>query len=134
MTQRTFKPLGGCVPGQDSGKCKLLNPQRLSVDERIKLLEEQVEYMSAAITSFTNPKPKVDGANKDGIPVGTVAIGITEKSQFKFYLTVLENGYQVGTKVYDSLSAAAEAVSKVRRSGWTFWKLMDGRTMKEAYK
>lgn len=134
MKQRTFKPLGGCVSGVPSDKCKLIKPEKLSVENRLKLLEGQVSYMSAAISSFTNSKPEVEGANKDGVPVGTVAIGITEKSSFKFYLTVLESGYQVGVKTYDSLSAAAEAVSKVRRSGWTFWKLPDGRTLKEAFK
>lgn len=133
--QRTFKPLGSSIPRASDCKARAVRAKRLSVDERLAILEDQINYMSKAISAFTNDnKSKPEGANKDGVPIGTVAIGETEKSQFKFYLTALADGYQVGTQKYDSLSAAAEAVSKVRRSGWTFWKLPDGRTLKEAYK
>ena len=134
MKQRAFKPLGSC---QDKpAGCRAIDPKKLKVEDRLTLLEEQISYMSQAIQSFTHgeKKDRPDGRNKDGIPVGVVAIGETEKSPFKFYLTVLKDGYQVGTIKYESLSAAAEAVSKVRRSGWTFWRLPDGRTLKEAYK
>lgn len=132
--RRQFKPLGACIESK-AGTCKMVSPKKLPVEDRLALLEEQMAYMTKAIHAFTNQEKDVpEGANKDGIPIGTVAIGETEKSKFKFYLTVLADGYQVGTITYDSLSAAAQAVSKVRRSGWTFWKLMDGRTLKEAYK
>ncbi|RLI56702.1 MAG: hypothetical protein DRO87_07760, partial [Candidatus Thorarchaeota archaeon] len=50
-----------------------------------------------------------------------------------YILRPTPEGFRVGDQIYKSLSAAAEAVSGVRRSGWTFWKLPDGRTAKEAF-
>lgn len=45
-----------------------------------------------------------------------------------------EGKYIVNKKEYSSLSSAAESVgAPVRKSGWVFWKLADGRTIKEAY-
>ncbi len=73
--------------------------------------------------------------NKDGIPLNSSFLGYTSKSPYPYILTVGSDGiYRVGTKEFASLSAAAEFVSGVRRSGWTFWKLVDGRTLKEVYK
>jgi hypothetical protein len=74
------------------------------------------------------------GLNKDGIPIELVCIGETEKQQFPLCMTVKADNYQVGLNNYLSVSAAAEAVSGVRRSGWAFWKLPDGRTLKEVFK
>ena len=50
-----------------------------------------------------------------------------------YVLSIKHDRYYIGTTGYDSLSSAAEAASGVRRSGWTFWKMPDGRTVKEAY-
>ena len=73
--------------------------------------------------------------NKDGIPLNTVYTGITSKSPYPYILIVDGNGdYKIGEKSFDSLSMAAEFVSGVRRSGWTFWKTFDGRTIKEVFK
>lgn len=71
--------------------------------------------------------------NKDGIEIGSSFIGTSSKFGI-FILTVNADGYYIGETRFDSLSAAAEAVSGVRRSGWTFWKLTDGRTLKEAFR
>jgi hypothetical protein len=125
-----------------AGTCLAIDPAKLEVDERILLLEEQMRHMQRIIIRLRkeqgNKKPaaKTPGKNlnKDGIPLGTLAIGTTEKSPFLNYLTVEEDGYVVGNVIFASLSAAAEAVSKVRRSGWTFWRLLDGRTLKEAFR
>jgi hypothetical protein len=77
-------------------------------------------------------KPVESSETKNRVPVGTTLIGKTKN--LTFFLTTTEDGYNVGTTKYDSLSAAAEAVSGCRRSGWTFWKLDDGRTAKEVFK
>lgn len=123
------------------GMCLAVDPNTLSPNDRILLLEEQMRHMQKVImrlkkesANATLPVPAVENANKDGIPVGTICIGATEKSPFLYYLTVEADHYTVGLQQFPSLSAAAEAVSKVRRSGWTFWKLVDGRTLKEAYR
>ena len=123
--------------------CLVVDPANLSPEERIFLLEEQMRHMQRMIIRMKKqhivsndpdaPLP-VPNPNKDGIPVGTVCFGATEKSPFLYYLTVESDGYIVGSHKFESLSAAAETVSLVRRSGWTFWKLLDGRTLKDAYR
>lgn len=125
------------------GLCLAVDPNKLNRDDRIRLLEEQMKHMQRVIMKLRRKSKQVHqpaqteaapGVNKDGIPIGTICMGVTEKSLFLYYLTVAENGYVVGNTLFPSLSAAAEAVSQVRRSGWTFWKLLDGRTLKEVYK
>lgn len=64
------------------------------------------------------------------LPEGTVLHGTTQG--MSFFLQVRDGGFWVNNHKYDSLSAAAEAVSGVRRSGWAFWKFADGRSVKEA--
>jgi hypothetical protein len=121
--------------------CLVIDPEKLNPEERIHLLEEQMRHMQRVIIRLrkhqqepTPPTVVAENLNGDGIPLGTICYGVTEKSAFLTYLTVEEDGYVVGSKVFQSLSAAAEAVSLVRRSGWTFWKLLDGRTLKEAFR
>jgi hypothetical protein len=124
--------------------CLTIDPINLTPEERIFLLEEQMRHMQRIIIRMKKqqiavddpnaPLPVPSNSNKDGIPIGTVCFGATEKSPFLYYLTTAEDGYVIGSKKFESLSAAAEAVSMVRRSGWTFWKTLDGRTLKEAYR
>lgn len=74
--------------------------------------------------------------NKDGIPINSTYIGYSRKGDIPSILTVDENGsYYVNDKKFDSLSAAAEYVSGVRRSGWTFWRnITDNKTLKELFR
>ena len=69
--------------------------------------------------------------NKDGLPLYIHFMGVSRG--VPYVLLVRPDAYYVGTTPYATLSAAAKAVSGVRRSGWTFWKLPDGRTVKEAF-
>ena len=134
--------LGSTING--IGTCLVVDPAKLSPEERIFLLEEQMNHMQRVILKLRKDQGAVSAAaavevpsgdlNKDGLPIGAVCYGSTEKSPFLFYLTIEEDGYVVGSTTFGSLSAAAEAVSQVRRSGWTFWKLLDGRTLKEAFR
>jgi hypothetical protein len=121
--------------------CATMAPADLGEADRILLLEEQMKHMQRILMRMKKkaidaelPVPAVENPNKDGIPIGTLCIGATEKSHFLFYLTVEADGYTIGSQKFASLSAAAEAASQVRRSGWTFWKLLDGQTLKEAYR
>ena len=123
------------------GVCAAVDLISLSESDRILLLEEQMKHMQRILMRLKKsavgtppPVPVPDNLNKDGIPIGTVCMGATEKSHFLFYLTVEAEGYALGSHLFASLSAAAEAASQVRRSGWTFWKLLDGRTLKEVYR
>ncbi len=124
-----------------------------TIDQRMSLLEAKMETIAAAIamlqltdkpiTNNHNAYDDVTSPNKDGLPIGLVLIGTSrgpDGVSTDYMLIVEELGYSVvhmfegQPLAYQSLSAAAEAVSGVRRSGWTFWKLEDGRSVKEAFR
>jgi hypothetical protein len=130
---------------------EVLDDRPRSDTERITALEQRIYYLTNCLDSlFTMVKEVRDDANKEEdhnlnhvieekkkadkveIPEGTVLTG--ETRGLPYFLKVRDGGFYVGITKYDSLSAAAEGVSGVRRSGWTFWKLPDGKTVKEAFK
>jgi len=129
-------------------KIKEIEIEKLSSDihnvqESIAHLTKTVDAMGKMIHMLrgeSNTKEAVKAItnavfNKDGLPLNTVYVGQTKKVEAPILLTVETDGsYKIGNNTYKSLSAAAEAVSGVRRSGWTFWKTFDGKTLKEAFK
>ncbi len=112
-----------------------------TVEERVELLEAMVKNLLQINADLI--KEKVDSSsdayseaslNKQGIPIGTCLIGAA-RGGIPRVLSVSEDGYFIGDTQFNSLSSAAHAVSGiVRKSGWVFWKLPDGRTAKEAFK
>lgn len=134
--------LGKGVPR--SGVAVTKDPQTL--EERISLLEEKIHAMTVAFHATRNllkQKQVVEEINdevfgeepknKDGLPLNTTLIGISK--DVPYILIINDIGeYLVGNTKHASLSSAAEAVSGVRRSGWTFWKLPDGRTAKDVFR
>ena len=127
--------------------------QKVVLKKKPESFQEEFEDMRLKLDSITemfyifkkrynekkNKKSKKvktkDISNKDGIPLNSSFIGYTKNSNYPFILIIDAHGkYKIGEKVFNSLSASAEFVSGVRRSGWTFWKLFDGRTLKEVYK
>lgn len=132
-------PLGAAAP---ASVAVMGTPQTL--EEKVEALALQVAELMKAFNVINSTRmkdkrqqqiydefPMMD-ANKDGIPIGVSLVGSSERGGIKV-LTINPDGYYIGNKKFDSLSAAAEAASGVRRSGWTFWKLPDGRTVKEAF-
>ena len=118
----------------------------LNIEERLSTIEKWLIELNAAFNMINSTRLKdrrtvdkhdkqltTNDLNKDGIEVGSSFIGESQSTGI-FVLTVRGDGYYVGETPYASLSAAAEGVSGVRRSGWTFWKLTDGRTLKEAFR
>jgi len=122
-----------------------------TLDEQVVVLRDRVRYLTNAMDSmFSMVKELRDDVNQEKdrnltavieekkkenkieIPEGTVFTGQTKG--LPYFLQVKDGGFYVGITRYDSLSAAAEGVSGVRRSGWTFWKLPDGKTVKEVFK
>ena len=115
-----------------------------TLEEKVSNLEARLIELTKAFNSINSIRLKdkrqkeeydelpLTHANKDGIPIGISLLGTSQRNGIHV-LTVAADGYYIGVSRYDSLSAAAEAASGVRRSGWTFWKLPDGRTVKEAY-
>jgi len=74
----------------------------------------------------------MENMDAPAIPEGTV-LNCSTKG-LSYFLQVRDGAFFVGTTRYESLSAAAQGVSGVRRSGWSFWKLPDGRTIKEVFR
>ncbi len=116
----------------------------VTIEEKVSALQKQVEDLVKAFHTINSIRvkdkrqqevydsPGFANANKDGIPIGLSLMGTSVKGGIHV-LTVNADGYYIGITKYDSLSAAAEVVSGVRRSGWTYWKLPDGRTIKEVF-
>lgn len=116
----------------------------VTIEERVATLQKQVEDLVKAFHAISSLRikdkrqqevydnPCLVNANKDGIPTGISLLGTSIRGGIHV-LTVNPDGYYIGIKKFDSLSAAAEAVSGVRRSGWTYWKMADGRTIKEVF-
>ena len=144
-----------CVAlGEDLAEVEIvevINDQPQSTDEKVVMLEGRVFDLGNALDSmFSMVKELRDDLNKERnskladiieakkkdnkieIPEGTVLTGKTKG--LSYFLHAKEGGFYVGITRYDSLSAAAEGVSGVRRSGWTFWTLPDGKTVKEVFK
>jgi len=120
-----------------NGSCVEATPE--SIEEQLNVLIKRVDditRMLNSINSIRSAEPEEDypndETNSDKIPIGTPLIGTSTRGG-TVVLNVNADGYYVNGIKYDSLSAAAEAVSGVRRSGWTFWKTFDGRTAKEVF-
>lgn len=125
-----------------SGATELVQPD--SIADRVELLEKKLEAMTKAFFAARRSLLKKNigeedvagldpNTNKDGLPYNTCYIGTSQG--IPYILTVNALGeYVVADKVFNTLSAAAQEVSGVRRSGWVFWKLLDGRTIKDVYR
>lgn len=122
-------------PVKDQDLVKQLEDFKLQLDSMaqiFRLLRKTAAKSKSSPAEAAEAEPLF---NHDGLPLNSSYIGLTSKSQYPYILMVDEDGaYRVGNEKFASLSAAAEHVSGVRRSGWTFWSLFDGRTLKEVYK
>jgi len=122
-----------------SGVAKAIKPR--SVEDRLLAIENmlasiiEINSKNTEITKQNKYLNAYDGTpkNKDGLPLYISVIGSTRLGPRILY--VADDGYYLGNDKYTSLSAAAETASGIiRKSGWAFWKLPDGRTIKEAFK
>jgi len=121
--------------------------------ERITAIEKAISQLALSLDSIFSMLKKMrdkDAVRKDfaiaenieraksdmKIPEGTVLIG--ETRGVSYYCEVKSGAFYVGVTQYPTLSAAAQGVSGVRRSGWAFWRLSggkhNGRTVKEVFK
>jgi hypothetical protein len=121
-----------------------------TLEERVAALQRQLEELAAAFHAVNSIRIKdkrqsertqrvtpsitlnTNSTNYDGIPIGTSLLGFSTRGGIDV-LTVKIDGYYLGIRRFETLSAAAEASSGVRRSGWTYWKIHDGRTVKEVF-
>ncbi len=112
-----------------------------STEDRLDVLENMVATLldlSSRVMNGEKPEQSLNAyagmpKNRDGIPIGISLLG--QSKHGPRILSVTEDGYYVGSTQYQSLSAAAEDVSGIiRKSGWVFWKLPNGKSLKEVYK
>lgn len=128
-------------------------PAPQTVEERVFAIERAVAQLAQSLDSIYSILKKMRdkaAARKDfaisediekvksdmKVPEGTVLIG--ETRGVPYYCEVKDGAFYVGVTQYLTLSAAAQGVSGVRRSGWTFWRLSggkhNGKTVKEVFK
>lgn len=96
-------------------------------------LQSQVSELSSEVRRLVTKgaEPAVEKKpNKEGLRVGTILQ--SESRGKKYTLEVLDEDYLCsdGT-IYQSLSGAALGVSGNRRSGWKFWKDIEGNPIGE---
>jgi hypothetical protein len=125
----------------------------VSVETKLEYFEQILKQHTEALDNLFSvikdikrsnaPQPTVEKLDEElekvksssKIPVGTTLVGITKGTPF--WLAVKEDGFYVGIHKFNSLSAAAEKVSGVRRSGHAFWKFYEGKytgkSVKEVY-
>ena len=115
-------------------------PKTQKLEDKVSELEAKVAAMAEMFYRLRKSKcsvedrPKV-AVNKEGIPLNSHYIGTVRGIELPYVLHVNNEGkYFIGSEEFSSLSAAAEAVSGVRRSGWTFWHDFTGKSLKELYR
>jgi len=103
--------------------------------EMLNIISMRIDEITKRLNNLQDlPVEEIEQAgkvNSDGLTIGNSLIGVSTRNGTHI-LTIAEDGYYIGPTKYGSLSSAAEASSGVRRSGWTYWKFPDGKTIKEA--
>ena len=102
----------------------------INLTEKVNVLTSRIDELTKAFNTMHISILK-EQHKPINIPAGTLLFGKCSKKET--ILVVTETGFFIGNTRYNSLSAAAKNVSGVRRSGWAFWKTIDGRTAKEAF-
>lgn len=102
-----------------------LNQMALSIDSINSLIKQMRSESRERIKREFAINQTVSKSMADKkLPVGLTLVGYTGGTPY--YLEVAKDGFYVGINKYPSLSAAAQAVSGVRRSGWRFWRFTSG--------
>lgn len=110
-----------------------------NLEESVKDLQKQVKTLNSIMKELIPTNVN----NKDGIPIGMNLFGHTEdvgtiviEALSRNYLVKKIGNQEITNgKKFNSLSAAAEAFSQIRRkSGWIFWKNSNGKTLKDVFK
>ncbi len=105
---------------------ELLERKIVGLERKILDLTSKVTQLS--IESAETPIKKK--TNHEGLQIGTILQGGSRGR--KYTLEVLDKGYLCSNgTIYQSLSGAALGVSENRRSGWKFWKDIEGNSIGE---
>ena len=130
------------------GKALQATPQ--SLEERVEILQNQVEELMRLYNNIERDKIKSERSeshgrfeqmplplfgenlNKDGIPVGTTLTGQSPNG-IVYVLKTHEDMYSVGVHRFPSLTMAATDLCGNHTDGWSFWRTLDGIRAGEAY-
>lgn len=109
------------------------------LSETLMIVTEALGDVNARLQKLENP----DKRNKNGLPIGMEIFGKTQDSR-NVSMIVNPDNYQIVLlgeqrilkgKEFNSLSEAAEFFSGIKRkSGWVFWKDVNGIKLKETFK
>lgn len=101
-----------------------------AVERKLMSMELKMNRIGGAVRHLLNTSSEKPTQNKEGIDIGTVLRG--ESRGREYTLEVLEEDYLCSDgSIYRSLSAAALGVSDNRRSGWKFWRDVEGTPIGE---
>jgi hypothetical protein len=110
-------------PHQTRVTATLIPADRELVEKRVAMVESKLGTLIKEVDVLKQTKPPEK--NKEGLKVGTTLWG--ESKGNRFTLEVLGDDYLCSNgEIYQSLSGAALGVSDNRRSGWVFWKDING--------
>lgn len=91
------------------------------LERKIGELERRISNLQGTVRRMAAEKRD----NKEGLQIGAILQG--ESRGQKYTLEVLDEGYLCSNgDIYQSLSGAALGVSGNRRSGWKFWRDIEG--------
>ncbi len=98
------------------------------LEEKVVGLEGRIDDLSTLIETALLDRTRPPTTNKDGLKIGVVFQG--ESKGTKYTLEVLDKDYLCSDgSIYETLSGAAQGVSGNRRSGWKFWRDIEGNTV-----
>jgi hypothetical protein len=99
------------------------------LERRVAEIEQKVDSL---IDMIQRGKPALSDKNKEGLKVGTILRGESKGKDYTLEVLPEDEGYLCSDgQIYDSLSGAALGVSGNRRSGWKFWKDIEGTPIGE---
>jgi hypothetical protein len=101
-----------------------------ALERKIATLEHRMEETCTTIHTLLGYSNRKATHNKEGLKIGIILRGESKGRQFT--LEVLDDQYLCSDgRIYPSLSAAAEGTSGNRRSGWKFWRDVEGTPIGE---
>ena len=94
------------------------------------MLERKVADLESKLRDLENRVVAEPTENREGLKIGTILRG--ESKGQSYTLETLDKGYLCSDgDIYDTLSGAALGVSGNRRSGWKFWRDVEGTPIGE---
>ena len=124
--ERSLELKAGVTDNVSKVTARIIPASKELLNLKVIELESKIEKLHDLVATFKLDAPEKDNPlNQDGLKVGSILQG--ESKGESYTLEVLKKGYLCSDgNEYNTLSAAAMGVSGNRRSGWKFWKDLDG--------